>query len=591
MKDVVRYERTIGELLERNEALSADLSRQQDQNHAIFLAQQENTSADLAALTNIVLRLADQQGKQFNNIYATLSQMILKDRKMDINQLAAKLNVTNHLSDTMAQILNGRVAERPQVVTIDLEQPQAFKALRGSVVYEDELARNDLTPIVLREDKQHGVHSLICPVDAVTAAGFRGVGLEVMPLTTPGLRLRIRQAGDHQNYTEIAIDLKNLTHHQLHYTDVLGRHTVHMRQLQKGWVNIVFNSSLNIHDAPVEVELIALSDPQNRSSQRRGNGKRAFALRMLRILKSTGLSLVTDEMNTAIAESKDAAKATTTHVQVEVKSPGQEQKRQEGRAAYLASGAYQNLTRFRNIHQGKRAFIIGNGPSINNQDLTLLKDEVTFATNWFINHPDYNKIDPSYFCVSSHEMFGGGGTPSPQANQDWLQQMLARAQNTHKFFSYPFRDYLLGEGIFPEDQCDFLLFDRPKYQMDQKGDINLDLTQHMDDGYTGIITFCLPLCHFMGIKEVYLIGCDCDYGLTSPEAPKSYFYDFSKHTTKTTSYEGLKRVWADDGPIFQTYEIVRQRFLLDGIQIINCTDGGRLEVFPRARYEDIVAQA
>ncbi|WEZ85814.1 hypothetical protein P6U16_22620 (plasmid) [Rhizobium sp. 32-5/1] len=174
------------------------------------------------------------------------------------------------------------------------------------------------------------------------------------------------------------------------------------------------------------------------------------------------------------------------------------------------------------------------------------------------------------------------------ANPDWLSQMKAKGAGSHKFLSYPFRDQLLRDGVFSPNECDFLLFDRPKYQVDIRGDINLDLTMPMDDGYTGIVTFCLPLAHYMGISEIYLVGCDCDYGLSAPDSPKSYFYDFSQHKTTTTSYEGLMRVWADDGPIFKTYEVVRKRFEHEGIKIINCTDGGRLEVFPRARFEDVV---
>src|SRR5271157_2832817 len=34
-----------------------------------------------------------------------------------------------------------------------------------------------------------------------------------------------------------------------------------------------------------------------------------------------------------------------------------------------------------NLHLGERAFIIGNGPSLNKCDLSLLKNETTFAVN------------------------------------------------------------------------------------------------------------------------------------------------------------------------------------------------------------------
>ena len=39
------------------------------------------------------------------------------------------------------------------------------------------------------------------------------------------------------------------------------------------------------------------------------------------------------------------------------------------------------LSSFRNFHRGQQVFIIGNGRSLNNCDLTLLKTEITFGVN------------------------------------------------------------------------------------------------------------------------------------------------------------------------------------------------------------------
>ncbi|CUH80813.1 hypothetical protein TRM7557_03086 [Tritonibacter multivorans] len=595
MKDIVRYERTIGELLDKNDALSGEVALHAKEREAWFANRQDGINSELSSLTNMVLRLSEQQGRQFDMVYRLLAQSMIGqgDRKSDTGGTTDLL--LNHamdrsaaFADTIGRIVTGRTVERTAKHRVELAEDSSIRALRGKLVQDANIATGGNIALVLEENGETGVHSLIFPVAEVSATGFRGVTLEVKPLETRALRVRIRQSDDWRNNSEVNIDLKTLRHANFETTFALGRREVAVTNLREGWVRIKIETGLEMSDAPIELELIAMGNVTARSSKRKGSGRAAFAIKTCDLLRSDGLtSSQTDEV--VQEEMNDVKRTAPAIMKVDINTPSQERKRREKREAYLASGAYRKLTRFRNMHAGKRAFIIGNGPSINKQDLTLLKDEVTFVTNWFINHPQYNEIDPSYFCVSSHEMFGGWGTPEPKANQDWLQGMLARAGNAHKFFSYPFRDFLIGDGVFPEDQCDFLLFDRPKYQVDQRGDINLDLTQPMDDGYTGIVTFCLPLAHFMGITEIYLIGCDCDYGLTTPDAPKSYFYDFSKHTTKTTSHEGLTRVWAENGPVFQTYEVVRNRFLQDGIQIVNCTDGGRLEVFPRARYEDVVA--
>ena len=41
------------------------------------------------------------------------------------------------------------------------------------------------------------------------------------------------------------------------------------------------------------------------------------------------------------------------------------------------------LTDLKDIHKGRRAFIIGNGPSLKQTDLSKLRDEITFCINRF----------------------------------------------------------------------------------------------------------------------------------------------------------------------------------------------------------------
>ena len=55
MKDIARYERTIGELLEENAALSADVQRRSQEMQAWFLNRQDALGADIDSLTNIVM--------------------------------------------------------------------------------------------------------------------------------------------------------------------------------------------------------------------------------------------------------------------------------------------------------------------------------------------------------------------------------------------------------------------------------------------------------------------------------------------------------------------------------------------------------
>ncbi|MDR6286532.1 putative coiled-coil protein SlyX [Methylopila jiangsuensis] len=259
--------------------------------------------------------------------------------------------------------------------------------------------------------------------------------------------------------------------------------------------------------------------------------------------------------------------------------------------AFRESGEFARVEAMRGKHAGKRAFIIGNGPSINTQDLTLLKDEITFCANWFINHPQFNDIQPSYYCVSSHEMFGGWGK-TPNLNEDFREKLKQKlTPESTMFFSFAFRNYMKELGLLDEEQLRYLIFDRPKLLVDEVGSQNFDLGRCMDDAYTVLLTFAVPLAVHFGITDLYLIGCDCDYGLTTPEAPRAYFYAPSEHKTSSTKFENIARIWGDDGPIFQSYRICSDTALMKGLRMWNATAGGRLEVLPRVSYLDVVGRS
>ena len=258
------------------------------------------------------------------------------------------------------------------------------------------------------------------------------------------------------------------------------------------------------------------------------------------------------------------------------------------RRQYFAdSGELDQIQSLAGRHAGKRCFIIGNGPSLNEQDLSFLRDEVTLVSNWFVNAGQYAQIDPKYYCVSSHEMFGGWNKPDPFLNQDFYLAMQKKARGAHKFFSFAFKDYIREAGLFLDEKVNYLLFERPKRLVDEVGEINLDLTRQLDDGYTVIQTMCVPLAVHLGCTEIYLIGCDCNYGIQKADDPKQYCYDSKLHTTATTKFVSLERIWAENGPVFQSYSILGETLRSRGIKLFNATHGGRLEVLPRADYRSL----
>src|SRR3972149_208804 len=67
-----------------------------------------------------------------------------------------------------------------------------------------------------------------------------------------------------------------------------------------------------------------------------------------------------------------------------------------------------NNIKFLQIHKNKRCFIIGNGSSLKKQNLSPLKNEITFVMNAFWKHPIISESwQPTYYCFADPATFDG----------------------------------------------------------------------------------------------------------------------------------------------------------------------------------------
>ena len=69
----------------------------------------------------------------------------------------------------------------------------------------------------------------------------------------------------------------------------------------------------------------------------------------------------------------------------------------------------------KDIHKGKRCFLLGSGPSIKKEDLRPLKNEIVFALNNFYVHEDFTEIMsgdvPKYYMIAPIH--------PPQSEDEW----------------------------------------------------------------------------------------------------------------------------------------------------------------------------
>lgn len=228
----------------------------------------------------------------------------------------------------------------------------------------------------------------------------------------------------------------------------------------------------------------------------------------------------------------------------------------------------------KNIHLGKRAFIIGNGPSLNQMDLSLLKHEITFGSNAFFLAKRKLGFLPTYYNVED---------PLPAEDN---AETLNTLTDTTKIFAHDLK-YCLR----PSDNTLYVYFDR-YYSNDSSPNFPRFSDNALKVVYWGgtVVYMSIQLAFYMGIKEVYIIGVDLKY-----DVPQSAGYD-SVITSESLDenhfhpdYFGPGKRWHHPHVerMQQSIEKAAKYFEQNGGSLYNATVGGNLNVLKRANYESL----
>jgi hypothetical protein len=222
------------------------------------------------------------------------------------------------------------------------------------------------------------------------------------------------------------------------------------------------------------------------------------------------------------------------------------------------------LRTYQDIHQGKRCFIIGNGPSLNDMDLGLLRSEITFGLNRIY------LMFPSLGFTTTYLVL---------VNELVLEQCAGdlTALALPRFFTWRARRW------FPRDP--FIHF----LDTDFTGPENFsgDVTRRIFEGFT-VTYVALQLAFFMGFDEIILIGVDHNY--TTQGAPNSTVVsggDDPNHFSPAYFGKGFRWQLPDLEGSERAYRMAREAYQKAGRRVLDATVGGKLTVFPKAQYQDL----
>lgn len=228
--------------------------------------------------------------------------------------------------------------------------------------------------------------------------------------------------------------------------------------------------------------------------------------------------------------------------------------------------AYRNpkIAQFKNVHLGKRCFIVATGPSLTMKDLDTLHQngEFSIGMNRIFLAFEQTRWRPDYYMVEDWRCIQGS------------EETIRTMDVTHKFVSDQKDD-------FWEKKTETNIYKFHSIGMYVPGErppFSDDLVYGVYS--KGTVTYsCIQLAVYMGFREIYLLGVDFNFS-------KNY-KDKSNHFVPTYYNENSQTgIFLKDESI-ESYEAAREYADAHGIRIYNATRGGKLEVFERRNFDDL----
>lgn len=258
------------------------------------------------------------------------------------------------------------------------------------------------------------------------------------------------------------------------------------------------------------------------------------------------------------------------------------------------------LDDFAGLHRGQRAFVIGNGPSLNKINMSLLEDEITLGSNrCFLGFKRWG-FAFKYWGIEDRMQ-------AERYHDEYIENL---PDETPKFVPIQYLEHLKMKNICPTptDYGETGSF-RDGLQFPQFS----SSPRRLYLGYTVTYTL-MQVAAIMGCNPIILIGVDHTYGLqrttqaadsrakagsssredVAEKAKRRFDFWKSSDTGISTHFDasytqGEQKVFIAPRPsrAESAYLCAHTWAQYHGVQILNATPGSMLDVFPRINYETL----
>lgn len=230
--------------------------------------------------------------------------------------------------------------------------------------------------------------------------------------------------------------------------------------------------------------------------------------------------------------------------------------------------------RLRNLYRGRSGFVIGNGPSLQIEDLDQLVDQVTIASNRIYLSYNLTPFRPTFLTIIDNIL--------AENSADELRALPGK-----KYLASTLRDI-----VEPMPGAVYWNAESGAISHSMRRMFSPDARKCIYAGHT--ITYNnLQIAYHLGLTTVYLIG--MDFSFTLP--PKRQHHDYTEALVSEGEVNHFLPNYRRPGELWSMPDLARQEaaflsakefYEANGRRIYNATRGGKLEVFPRVDFDEVI---
>lgn len=239
-----------------------------------------------------------------------------------------------------------------------------------------------------------------------------------------------------------------------------------------------------------------------------------------------------------------------------------------------------NLRKYKNIHEGKRVFIIGNGPSLANTNLDLIKDEYSIAMNRIsLLYPKF-LWRPTYFLFSSSNCL----------DKEWGSQWTESVKETYTdkrtkcFIWEKYRSVIDPNN---EHSIEWIR-SMTEFKPNSRGDIDVrwwpnNIEYRMDKSAT-TMNLALQIANYMGFSEIIFLGVDLGF-----VADRGFNQDPNHFSQQYNAHIIPEKVDKINNQMRNVHKLARMK-IPARIKMYNASITTNLDIYPRICYSTLLKE-